>query len=34
LTAAQLIDQSREHPPALGEIGAKVFGRWIDWMGR
>ncbi len=32
LNQSQLIDQSRAHLPALREIGAKVFGRWIDWL--
>ena len=33
LTHAQFVDQSREHLPALRGIGAKVFGRWVDWLG-
>ena len=33
LTHTQLVDQSREHLPALRGIGAKVFGRWVDWLG-
>ncbi len=33
LTHSQLIEQTREHLPALRDIGAKVFRRWVNLLG-
>ena len=34
LGEAELIEHSRARLPALQQIGAKVFSRWVDWLGR